>query len=210
MALGPQAFDPQEALTVWAATCPKLSLAQYIQSCTGQWRAKNIVGAWDKADHPITAKDLVSILCAIGAMEPLGATLPRACDIVTQFDTTTEVPPAAIDASGKITPSSAVLIKICAPQHRSLVVHELLALPANLTAEMSGEIFSKALQVPGFSEFFCPPGEPGPGKSPDIGVFYNVRRVILCPGAGFDVSARNHDPYSPALFHVKAVTWSTC
>lgn len=203
-------IDPAQAMSVWATTCPKLSLAEYIKSCFGHVKYKNIASAWENLDRPLTTKDVIAILCGIGALEPLGATRPGACDIVTQFDKTIELPPATIGSDGKVIPSTAVLIRICAPSHRSLVVHELLVLPSNLTAEMSGEIFSKSMSVMGFSEAFCPPGEPGPGQSTNIGVFYNIRRIVLCPGAGFDVSAKNHDPFSPALFHVKAIMWSTC
>jgi hypothetical protein len=120
-----------------------------------------------------------------------------------------EIPPATV-VDGEVVPATAVLIKICAPTHRTLVVDFLEGIAANLTAWESGELFSKSMQVPGFSEMFCPPGEPGPGSPTDEGVFSNIRRVVLCPKAGFDLSARNHSTTSSALFHVKATMWATC
>jgi len=203
----PLSADP---FAEWVLSCPKIPLQQYVQFCFGQRNRPNLLGPWAHKNEPITTQDLVSILCALGAFEPLGATRPGACDVVTSFDDMVEVPPATLDEDGEVVPSSRVLIKICAPAHRSLVVHFLEGIAANLTAWESGEVFSKAMQVPGFSEMFCPPGEPGPGSPTDQGVFSQVRRIVLCPGAGFDLSARNHNLFSPALFHIKGVMWSTC
>jgi hypothetical protein len=199
----------QEGINAWAASCAKIPVGVYAAYCFGRSKKSPTV-PWALKDTPVTIQDIVSLLCALGNFEPAGAHRPGICDIVTSFDDIVEVPPAAIDANGEITASTKVLIKICAPEHRSLIVDFLEGIAANLTAWESGEVFSKSMQVAGFSEMFCPPGEPGPGSSTDEGVFSNIRRIVLCPGAGFDLSARNHDPYSPALFHVKAVMWSTC
>lgn len=199
----------QAGIREWATACAKIPLSSYVAYCTGRSK-KSPTFPWALKTEFTTPQDIVGILCALGNFEPAGAHRPGACDIVTSFDDLVEVPPAAINAEGLIVPSTKVLIKICAPAHRSLVVDFLEGIAANLTAWESGEIFSKAMQVHGFSEMFCPPGEPGPGSPSDQGVFSNIRRIVLCPGAGFDLSARNHDPYSPASFHVKAVMWSTC
>jgi hypothetical protein len=199
----------QEASKIWATTCAKIPVAAYAAYCFGRSK-KSPTLPWALKTEYTTPQDIVGILCALGNFEPAGAHRPGICDIVTSFDDMVEVPPAAIDADGNITPSTKVLVKICAPTHRSLVVDFLEGIAINLTAWESGEVFSKALQVPGFSEMFCPPGEPGPGSPTDLGVFSNIRRIVLCPSAGFDLSARNHDPFSPASFHVKAVMWSTC
>lgn len=204
---GARQLDPYAAVAAWVAACPKLSLSDYVRSCFGHKNAALPAAPYDQNDEPISAKDLVSILCAIGLFEPRGATEPRACDVVTPFDKTVEVPPAT-EVDGVVTPSEEKLLKICAPQHRSLVVDTLRGLPANLTAAESGMVFSRAMQVHGFSEAFCPPGEPGDGQDP--GAFANIEHVVLCPGSGFDLFARNFDPTSPALFHVSAVIWSTC
>lgn len=200
-------MDPYAAVAAWVAACPRLSLADYVQSCFGKKNKALPAAPYAQNDEPISAKDLVSILCTIGLFEPRGATEPRACDIVTLFDKTVEVPPAEI-VDGKVKPSDKKLIKICAPQHRSLVVSELRGLPANLTASESGQVFSRAMQVHGFSEAFCPAGEAGDGN--EIGTFANVEHVVLCPGAGFDLFGRNFDPFSPALFHISAKMWGTC
>lgn len=200
-----------EGVTAWATSCAKIPVAEYASYCLGFSKKKSPpTFPWALTNTPVTIQDIVSVLCALGYFEPAGAHRPGICDLVYSFDDLVEIPPATILPDGTIEPSSKVLIKVCAPQHRSLVVDFIEALPANLTAWESGEVFSKSMQVPGFSEMFCPPGEPGSGEPSDIGVFSQVRRIVLCPTSGFDISARNHDPYSPALFHVKAVTWSTC
>jgi hypothetical protein len=156
----------------------------------------------------MTPQDLIQILCALGAFEPLGATRPGACDVVSHYLKFITVPPATFDANGKLVPSTGVLVKFCAPQYRGLVIKRLRGAPANLTAAESGQVFSKITQAQGFSEGYCPPGEPSPGE--DIGTFNNVEHLVLCPGAGFDLAARNFSPYSPAVFRVSAEAWSTC
>lgn len=206
----------QEGITAWATACAKIPVAAYCAYCFGKSKNSPTV-PWSLKTDPVSIQDIVSVLCALGLFEPAGAHRPGICDIVTSFDDMVEVPPATINPNPEpnnpddlIIPSTKVLIRICAPQHRSLIVDFLEGIAANLTAWESGEVFSKALQVSGFSEAFCPPGEPGPGSPTDQGVFSQVRRIVLGPGAGFDLSARNFDPTSPALFHVKAVVWSTC
>ena len=210
--------DPnvQEGIDAWATACAKIPVAVYCAWCHGRSKQSPTL-PWALKTDPVSIGDVVSLLCALGLFEPAGAHRPGICDIVTSFDDMVEVPPAEINPTpepnnpdDEIIPSTKVLIKLCAPQHRSLVVDFLEGIAANLTAWESGEVFSKSLQLPGFSESFCPPGEPGPGSPSDQGVFSQVRRIVLAPGAGFDLSARNHDPFSPALFHVKAVVWSTC
>lgn len=199
----------QQGIKEWATTCAKISVANYAAYCFGRSKKSPTI-PWALKTEGTTPQDLVSILCALGNFEPAGAHRPGICDIVTSFDDVVELPPAGFDVDGNVVPSTRVLIKICAPAHRSLIVDFLEGIATNQTAWESGEVFSKSMQVAGFSEMFCPPGEPGPGSPTDLGVYSNVRRIVLCPGAGFDLSARNHDPYSPAGFHVKAVMWSTC
>lgn len=199
----------QQGVQDWASTCAKIPVAAYCAWCHGNSKRSPTI-PWSLKTDPVSIQDIVSVLCALGKFEPEGAHRPGICDIVTSFDDMVEIPPATIGADGEVVPSQKVLIRICAPQHRSLIVDFLEGIAANLTAWESGEVFSKAMQVPGFSEMFCPPGEPGPGSPSDLGVFSNIRRIVLGPGAGFDLSARNWDPTSPALFHVKAVMWSTC
>lgn len=205
----------QEGVHAWASSCSKISVASYCAYCHGHSsKGYSPTIPWSLKTDPVSIQDIVSVLCALGLFEPAGAHRPGICDIVTSFDDIVEVPPAEIVNPGtpeeEIEPSEKVLIKICAPAHRSLIVDFLEGIAANLTAWESGEVFSKSMQVSGFSEMFCPPGEPGPGSPTDQGVFSNIRRVVLAPKSGFDLSARNHDPFSEALFHVKAVMWTTC
>ncbi len=194
-----------DQLAEWLATCPKMDTASFMRACFGKGSLP--AAPWAKQDHLFTLRDFVQILCVLGKFEPRGISEPTACDIVTIFDKTVEVPPATV-VDGKVVPSFEKLIRFCAPSHRSLVVSELRAFPANLTATESGEVFSKTQQVMGFSEGFCPAGEAGDGD--DIGTFQMAEHIVLCPGAGFDLHARNHDQFSPALFHVFARSWATC
>jgi len=195
-----------DKLGEWLAECPQMSLGSYIRACMGKGGFP--AAPWADGDRPTTVRDLVSILCYLGEFEPAGASRPGACNLVTVFDKGIGLPPATIGPDGKVIPSTGKLIKICAPADKSLVVHKLRGLPANLTASESGSVFSKVMQVMGFSEGFCPPGEPGDGG--DIGTFQNIEHVVLCPGAGFDLYARNYSPFSPALFSVHAEMWATC
>lgn len=187
--------------------CIPISLADYIAAvCKGKMPASWLaVGGLEPSQF---LKDLVCFASAIGALEPLSAIRPAATELVTVFDKTVEVPPATVNAAGAIVPAEAKLIQICAPMGKALVVDKLRGLPANLTATESGDIVFKRLAVFGFSEGFCPPGEPADGD--DLGTFQNVEHVILRPEAGFDVHARNHDPFSPALFHIHARMWTAC
>ncbi len=195
-----------KAFTEWLAQCPKMELSSWVRACMGQGSLP--AAPWALKDGPMTPKDFVQILCAIGAFEPLGAIRPGACDVVSVYEKFVTVPPATINAAGEVVPSTEVLVKFCAPGYRGMVIERLRGEPANLTAAESGEVFSKITQVQGFSEGYCPPGEPSPGE--DIGTFNNVEHLVLCAGAGFDLNARNHSPFSPAVFHVTGRAWSTC
>ncbi len=198
--------QPEDKLAEWLSTCPRMDTASFLRACFGKGSLP--AAPWAQQDHPLTFRDLVQLLCTLGRFEPRGLTHPTACDIVSIFNKTVEVPPATLDAAGKIVPSVAKLIRFCAPSHRSLVVSEIRATPANLTAAESGAVFSKTQQVMGFSEGFCPAGEPGDGD--DIGTFQTPEHIILCPEAGFDLHARNFDDTSPALFNIFAKSWTTC
>lgn len=159
--------------------------------------------------EPGLLRDLVCFAAKIGALEPLSAIRPDALQLVTVFDKTVSVEPATFAADGvTIIPAEKKLIQICAPMQQALVVDKLRAVAANLTAAESGDIVFKRLAVFGFSEGFCPPGEPADGD--DLGTFQNVEHVILRPESGFDVHARNHDPFSEALFHIHARMWVAC
>lgn len=190
------------------AACPRLTVADFVKFCFGHKKHLWPAAPWAQMDTPVTLQDIVSLLCGLGAFEPLGATRPGACDPRMVFDKTVEVEPATIDAAGKIIPSTAKLVVFCAPAHRSLVVDHLRGLPANLTASENGEVFFKQNQVFGFSDGWCPPGEPNDGDS--NGTYNNVEHIVLCPKGGFGLYARNFDPFSPALFHISAEVWSTC
>lgn len=187
--------------------CNPISLADYIAAvCKGFMPASWLAVGGNEPSQFL--KDLVCFASAIGGLEPLSAIRPAATELVTVFDKTVEIPPATVAADGKIVPAEAKLIQICAPMGKSLVVDKLRALPANLTATESGDVVFKRMAVFGFSEGFCPPGEPADGD--DLGTFQNVEHIILRPEAGFDVHGRNHDPFSPALIHIHARMWAAC
>lgn len=196
-----------DKLADWLASCPKMDMASFVRACFGKGSLPAF--PWAQADRPVTTQDIVSMLCALGLFEPASATRPGACDIVTIFDKIVFVPAATINATtGEVIPAEKELVKFCAPADKAQVVKFARVTPANLTASESGEAFSKVMQVMGFSENFCPPGEPSSGQ--DIGTFQTVEHVILCPEAGFDLHARNHDPFSPASFHVFVEAWGAC
>jgi hypothetical protein len=187
--------------------CIPITLMDWISSaCKGKVPASYLqVGDGGPSQF---LKDLICFASAIGGLEPLSAMRPSAIELVTVFDKTVEVPVATLNALGVIVPSEAKLIQICAPMAQALVVDRLRATAANLTATQNGDIVFKRLAVMGFSEGFCPPGEPADGD--DLGTFQNVEHVILRPEAGFDVHARNHSLFSPALFHIHARMWAAC
>lgn len=190
------------------SACPAVSVQEYlIACCQKSGPPPTLLGALASLGTQV-GRDIFCIASALGALEPLATLRPGACDIVTVFDKTVEVPPAAIDAKGNITPSERKLIQICAPMGLALVVDTLRALPANLTAALAGSLTFKRLAVSSFSEGFCPPGEPADGD--DMGTFQNIEHVLLRPESGFDVHAKNENPYSPALFHIHARMWATC
>ncbi len=194
-----------DKLAEWVAKCPKITLESYLKACFG--RGPLPAAPWAQGDQPITTQDVVSILCALGWFEPAAADRPGACDVVTIFDKTVEVPAATI-VDGEVVPAEKKLVSFCAPLDKAQVVKIARVTPANLTASDSGEAFYKALQVMGFSEGFCPPGEPASGDKE--GTFNTIENILLCPGSTFDISARNFDPFSPALFHAFIRAWGTC
>jgi hypothetical protein len=189
--------------------CPPVPLQDAIYACCKGLPAPALVEALKWMPDSELLRALVCLGGAIGALEPLSAIRPGICDKVFVFDKTVEVPPATqVNAAGEVVPSERKLIQICAPMGMSLVVDKLRALPANLTAALSGDLAFGRLAVMGFSEGFCSPGEPADGD--DLGTFQNVEHVLLLPEAGFDLRARNFSTTSPALFQVHAKMWATC
>lgn len=188
--------------------CPQVTVTEYLQACKckgGAPTAYQFLGGGSPSQF---LKDLICLASAVGALEPLAAIRPGVCDLVTVFDKTVTIPRATMNAAGQIILGEAKLIQICAPMGQSLVVETLRATPANQTAIDSGDIVFKRLAVFGFSEGFCPPGEPADGD--DLGTFQNIEHVVLSPESGFDVHGRNFDTTSEALIHIFARMWATC
>jgi len=196
---------PQESLI----PCSQVTVADYLQACKCRGGAPSSFNNLANPNASQTLKDLICFAATIGALEPLTTVRPGACDIVTVFDKWVEVPPATLDTTGQVVPGEKALIKICAPMGQALVVERCRALPANLTAMQNGDIVFKRQAVFGFSEGFCPPGEPGDGDD-NLGTYQNIEHVLLSPEAGFDVHGRNFDLFSPALIHIHARMWATC
>lgn len=188
--------------------CSQVTVADYLQACKCRGGAPSSFNNLANPNASQFLKDLICFAATIGALEPLTTMRPGACDLVTVFDKWVEVPPATLNAAGQIVPGEAKLIQICAPMGQALVVDKLRALPANLTAMQSGDIVFKRLAVFGFSEGFCPPGEPADGD--DLGTYQNIEHVLLSPESGFDVHGRNFDLFSTALIHIHARMWATC
>lgn len=191
---------------------PVMSLAEYVKHCHTKGGPPPDIAAlaaqsdWHRA--------VLEILSTLHLLEPASAWRPGACDIVNVFDKVVSVPPATVTPQAGeglpplVKPGEAKLIRFCAPMGQAQVIEILRALPLNRTAYESGSLIFKRLSVTGFSEGFCNAGEPGDGG--DEGTFQNVEHVILCPGAGFDLYARNFARCSTALFKIEARVWSTC
>lgn len=187
--------------------CPPLSLTEYLCTvCKGQ-PSQTLLNLGNGAPSQYM-KDLICLMSTVGALQPLSAIRPDACEIAFTYDKTVEVGPATVNAQGQVVPTTKVLMRVCAPMGKALVIDKLRALPANLTAVESGTVLYKKTAVFGFSEGFCPPGEPGDGD--DLGTFNNVEHVLLRPESGFDVYAQNSDPFSNALIHIFAKMWGAC
>lgn len=190
-----------------ATQCEKLSAEAFFRAiCNGA--ASGGLDRILKSLETSLGSDLFCIAHAIGALEPLSFTRPGAGEIVQVFDKTIIIPAATLDAAGNVVPRDGKLIRMCAPDGKALVVKTLRALPVDLTAVLFGNIVMKRLAVMGFSEGFCPAGEPADGD--DLGTFQNIEHVILPSKAGFDVYARNNSPYGPATFSIHAEMWETC
>lgn len=190
--------------------CPAIPLQEYIKACFARkpYVPPTVASLLACPQTYQTLKDLLCAMATVGALEPLAAIRPGACDIVQVYDKTIDVPPATIDATGKIVPTDGLLIELCAPMGQVMVIEHLRGLPANLTAEESGEIVRKRFTVFGFSEDACLAGQPGTGN--DLGTFQNIEHIISCPEGGLDLYGRNHDPFSIARFRVHARLWTTC
>lgn len=189
--------------------CPAISLEEYVRACIAKRGPPETIR--QLLTNPASSQNLKDILCVlstVGALEPLSAIRPGACDAVQVYDKTIDVPPATLNPDGTITPTDGLLIQLCAPMGMVLVIEHLRGLAANLTAEESGEIVRKRFAVFGFSEDVCLAGQAGTGN--DLGTFQNIEHIISCPEGGFDLYGRNHDPFSNALFHVHARYWMTC
>lgn len=191
-----------------AQQCDKLSAVAFFRAVCGGDVPPQLIKLSESLGTQI-GTDLFCLANAIGAMEPLGFTRPGAGEIKQIFDKTITVPPATFEADGvTVKPTDGKLIKICAPEGKILVVDKLRGLPVNLTAVEGGTIVMKRMAVMGFSEGFCPAGEPADGD--DLGTFQNMEHVLLPPGGGFDLYGRNFNPYSPAMFSVHGEMWATC
>ncbi len=160
-------------------------------------------------------QDIFCIANGIGALEPLSYTRPGAGEIKQVYDKMITVPPATLGAPNQngfnpdgIKPSDGLLIHICAPENKILVVDKLRGKGEDLTALTSGVLLMKRLAVVGFSEGLCKAGEPGAGD--ELGTFENIEHLLLPGRSGFDLYAQNWNPYSPATFSVHAEMWETC
>ena len=196
--MAPQAQDLARNLAV----C-HLTVQDYVRACFVEKKIPRVV--WEIASRSQLSEDLVCIMWALGAFEPLCGTRPGLCAPATYVDQTVPVPPATFDAEGRIKPTTKLLLPFCAPMNRSVIIDTLRVTPANLTAAEAGETDYGKLSFAGFGEL-CLPFEPQdrPGR------FDNVEHLVLCPQSGFSVFGVNNDPTSDALFHVEARLWSCC
>lgn len=150
--------------------------------------------------------ELLRALALLGALEPLAASRPGVCDLVQRYRRTVEVPPATLDASGRVVNSRALAAKLC-PSAETVIVVDLLELePSNLTAELDGAVEVKTSPLTLFDKNCLPFG----AKNEDCGAFFNIEHVILCAKTGLEIWAVNCNPCSPALFTLKGRLWETC
>lgn len=182
-----------------------MTLTEYIQyCCTGQLPQK-IRGILN--GPPSFLKDLLCALDIIGALEPLSATRPGACDPAAVVDKDIFVKPATLNPDGSITPSEERVTAFCAPMNRALVIQESRVTAANLTAETQPHTqpLYKRVNIGTFGEW-CLPFEP----IDEAGQFVNIEHVVIPPKAGFSIYVQNFDPTSVAHYHFHARMWASC
>jgi hypothetical protein len=190
-----------------ALECNKFSAEEYFRSICGGNIPPGLIKLFQSLESQ-AGQEIFCMANAIGGLEPLSFTRPGAGELVQVYDKMITVPAATIDTNGKIVPRDGKLIQICAPEGKVLVIRTLRARAEDLTAAQSGNIAMKRLAVVGFSEGFCPAGEPADGD--DLGTFQNIEHVLLPSKAGFDVYGRNNSPFGPATFSIHGEMWETC
>jgi hypothetical protein len=182
-----------------------------VARCNGKI-PKSLVQLFDSLQTEV-GRDIFRMASAIGALEPLASVRPEIGEFAMVFDKTVTIARATTTGtvgtgSYKVIPGEAKLIRICAPMGKALVIETLRALPVNLTAVQSGSLKFKRVNVAGFSEGFCPPGEPADGD--DEGTYQNLEHILLRPESGFDLYAENFDTTAEAMVHVSARMWTAC
>jgi hypothetical protein len=155
---------------------------------------------------------LSQILCAfdaVGALEPLAAHRPPACEpvIVDDFDITV---PAATLVDGVVVPTSVKALAFCAPTNKALMIKKLRITAGNLVASrqpVTMPVYKRvAMGGAGFGQW-CLPFEAPSGST---SVFRNVENLLTPPQAGFSVFVENHDATGEAIYHIYAKTWTAC
>ncbi len=196
---------PKPVIAVPAGLLCNMSLSEYIQyCCTGRPPAK-IIGILN--GPPSFLKDLLCALDVIGALEPLAATRPGACDPAIDVDKDIFVPPATLNPDGSITPSEVRVTSFCAPMNRALVIQKARVTGVNLTAKTQPHTqpIYKKVNLGTFGEW-CLPFEP----IDEPGQFVNVEHIVAPPQSGFSIYVQNFNPSSVAHYHFKAHMWASC
>ena len=179
----------------------EMGLSEYIQYCCSGRLPQSWLRAAQQSER---VADILSAFAVIGGLEPLCATRPNACEPRLIVDRDIFVPPASI-VDGKIVPTEARAIAICAPLNKPLVVDELRITAANLTAATQSTTNPeyKRVNLATFGEW-CLPFEP----LNDPGLFANVEHIMVPAQAGFAVYVRNDDPFSEAVYHLHGEMWA--
>ena len=175
---------------------PRLGgLVEFIRYCCGLGRPP-----WENAAN------LVEVAGSIGALEPLSATRPGACDPRVIIDKDILVPAATV-VDGKVVPTRRRAIALCAPMNRALLVDVLQVTPVNLTAsrQQNTRPEFKRVNIATFGEW-CLPFEP----LDEPNLFVNVEHIAVPPKAGFTVEVANDNQFSDALYQVHAEMWASC
>lgn len=182
-----------------------MTLSEYLKFCCTGRLPRRIQEILDQGGV------LADILCAaavVGALEPLCATRPGACDPVMEVEKDITVAPATLDSNtGDVIPSQERAISYCAPMNRALVIERSRITAANLTASTQPvtQPIYKRVNLGTFGEW-CLPFEP----ADMAGQFANVEHIIVPPQAGFSVFVQNFNPASEAVYHLEARMWACC
>ena len=181
----------------------KLGLEEYLKHCRAGGRKPEILEYLEGRSEWM--RDIVCLLDTLGILEPWTAWRPGACEPVVFVRQDLAVPAATI-VDGKVVPGEILAVPLCSTLlDGALMVDELRIEPLNLTAQESGAVLPKKVNLGGFGEF-CLPFEP----DDRLGRFVNVEHFGMCSNASLSIFAQNFDPFSVGRVKVTVRMWGSC